>query len=99
DGSKLVGGFAVALALLSVLAVISIRGTVRVEAQSAEVEESGRLATVVSDFARRVDDARARVMQYALSEVDGDLHLAQESLVGLRNATAALRSLPADNAE
>lgn len=91
--TRILGGFAVVLALLSVLAAISMRSTATVEAQSARVDESGRTATVVSDFTRQVDDTRARVMQYALSEADGDLQLAQQSLVQLRNAAGALSAL------
>src|SRR5215813_11708899 len=93
--TRIFGGFAVVLFLLGVLAAISIRGTASVEAQSARVEESGRLATSVADFARQVDEARARVMQYALSETDGDLQLAHKSLEQLQAAAGSLRTLSA----
>jgi methyl-accepting chemotaxis protein len=66
--------------LLGVLAAVSNRSDDTVQAQLAQVEESGRVAILVNDFSDRVDDARVRVLEYALSENDGDLQVAQKAL-------------------
>jgi methyl-accepting chemotaxis protein/CHASE3 domain sensor protein len=97
--SRILGGFAIVLVLLGVLAAISIRGTVTVETQSAQVEESGRAAALVNSFSDRVDDARTRVLEYALSENDGDLQVAQKALAQLQEAAATLKNLRTDNDE
>src|SRR5262249_22823773 len=97
--TRILGGFAIVLVLLGVLAAISIRSTATVEAQSARVEESGEVARLVGDFAYHVGEARMRIVQYALSETDGDLQVAQQSVAQLQNAAAALKTLRAGNAE
>ena len=95
--SRILGGFAVVLALLGVLAVISFRGTGVVERQSARVEESSHLARLIAGLATRVDDARTRVVQYALSENDGDLQSAQQSLTQLQKSAADLGAIKTDS--
>jgi methyl-accepting chemotaxis protein/CHASE3 domain sensor protein len=97
--SRILGGFAIVLALLGALAVISIRGTATVETQSARVEESGQAAALVNGFSDRVDDARTRVLEYALSENDGDLQLAQKALAELQEAAGTLKNVRTDNDE
>jgi methyl-accepting chemotaxis protein/CHASE3 domain sensor protein len=97
--SRILGGFAVVLMLLGVLAVISIRGIGTVERGSEHVEDSSRIAKVISDLSDKVDEARAKVLEYALSETDGDLDAAKQSLAQLQAAAGALQSLDRNNQE
>jgi CHASE3 domain sensor protein len=95
--SRILGGFAVVLALLGILAVISLRGTGVVERQSARVEESSQMARLIASLATQVDDACTRVIQYALSENDGDLNAAQQALAQLQKSAADLGTIRTDN--
>jgi methyl-accepting chemotaxis protein len=52
---------------------------------------------LIGGFADQVDDARARVVQYALSENDGDLQSAQQSLAQLQKAAAELAAIRTDS--
>ncbi len=88
---RIIGGFVIVLALLGVLAAIVLRGTAIVERGSAHVQASGQVGALVAEFSARVDEARRRTVQYQLSETDGDLQLAQQGLVELQSAAAALR--------
>ena len=49
--SRIIGGFAVVLMLLGVLAAISIRGIGIVETEAGHVQESSRVATVIGGVA------------------------------------------------
>jgi methyl-accepting chemotaxis protein/CHASE3 domain sensor protein len=95
--SRIIGGFAVVLVLLGALAVISTRGIGIVETEAGHVEASSRVATVIGGVADKVDEARTRVVEYALSENDGDLQTAQQSLAQLQNAASTLKELKTDS--
>jgi methyl-accepting chemotaxis protein len=66
--------------LLGALAVLSLRGSGTVETQAARVAVSAEIAGAVETFANRTEAARSLVMQYALTENDGDLAVAQQAL-------------------
>jgi methyl-accepting chemotaxis protein len=89
--ARIFGGFAVVLVLLGTLAAITLRGTGTVETQSDHVEDSAKVAARVSGFVRQAEEARTRVIEYALSENDGDLQRAQRSLALLREVAAMLK--------
>jgi methyl-accepting chemotaxis protein len=89
--SRILGGFAIVLMLLGALAFISIRGIGVVETEAGHVEDSSRVAGVIASVSDKVDDARAKIIEYALSEADGDLQIAQQSLTQLQAAAGALK--------
>jgi methyl-accepting chemotaxis protein/CHASE3 domain sensor protein len=91
--ARIFGGFAVVLALLGAIATMVVRGTGTVETQSDRVEDSAKVAALVSGFVSQVEDARTRVIEYALSENDGDLQRAQQSLARLREAATSLETI------
>jgi HAMP domain-containing protein len=70
-----------------------LRDTSIVEILSNHVEDSAKVAALMSGFVGRVEEARTRVLDYALSENDGDLQRAQQSLTQLREAASALKLL------
>jgi hypothetical protein len=89
--ARIFGEFAVVLVLLGTLAAMTLRGAGIVETQSHHVEDSGKVAARMSGFVRQAEEARTRVIEYALSENDGDLQRAQQSLALLREAAATLK--------
>lgn len=91
--ARIFGGFAVVLVLLGALAMMTLRGTGTVEIQSDHVEDSAKVAALVGGFVTQAEEARARVIEYALSENDGDLQKAERSLAALREASAALSTV------
>jgi methyl-accepting chemotaxis protein len=90
---RVFGGFAVVLMLLGVLAVISVTGVTVIGSRSEQVRRSAQTAGEIGSFAVQVEDARARVIQYVLTENDGDLSAAKDSLAQLQAASQALDSL------
>lgn len=70
---RIFGGFSVVMLLLVLLAAISLRNVNVIEVRSDDVGKSALIAGLIGNFAGQVDDARARLIQYALSENDGDL--------------------------
>jgi methyl-accepting chemotaxis protein/CHASE3 domain sensor protein len=91
--ARIFGGFAVVLALLGAIAAMVVRGTGTVETQSDRVEDTAKVAALVSGFVSQVEDARTRVIEYALSENDGDLQRAQQSLARLRETATSLETI------
>ena len=91
--ARIFGGFAVVLVLLGALAAMVVRGTGTVETQSDGVEDSAKVAALVSGFVSQVEEARTRVIEYALSENDDDLQRAQQSLGRLREAASSLEAI------
>jgi hypothetical protein len=88
--ARIFGGFAVVLMLLGALAATMLGGTGTVETQSDHVEDSAKVAALVGAFANQAEEARTRVIAYTLSENDGDLQSAEQSLARLRDAAAAI---------
>jgi methyl-accepting chemotaxis protein len=91
--TRILAGFAIVLVLLGVLAIISLRGNDDVERQTGAVQQSGQIAASIAEFAERVDEAQKRVMEYALSENDGDRQLAQQAVARLRDAAPMLKAI------
>ena len=83
---RIFGGFAVVLALLVALAVVALRSMQSVGVEAARVSQDSAQATAATDVALRVGEARAQVVQYALSASMDDQHAAQGSLVRLDQA-------------
>jgi methyl-accepting chemotaxis protein len=91
--TRIFGGFAVVLVLLGAVAAMMLRDTSAVETLSNHVEDSAKVAGLMSGFVGRAQEARTRVLDYALSENDGDLQRAQQSLQQLREAATTLKLL------
>jgi methyl-accepting chemotaxis protein len=87
---RVVAAMAIVLVLLAALATIFLRGIGIIDTRSEQVRASAQAVGVIGMFATHVDEARARVMQYALSENDGDLAAAQEALGGLEQSAQSL---------
>ena len=90
---RIFGGFAIVLGLLVVLAAISLVSVTVIGTRSEQVKDSAHTARVIAEFTLKVEDARARVLQYVLTENDGDLNQAKESLTQLQDAAQALDGL------
>lgn len=80
---RIFGGFAVVLALLAVLAVVALRGLQQVGVEAARVSQDNAQTTAANDVALQVAEARARVVQYALSASMDDQREAQAGLARL----------------
>jgi methyl-accepting chemotaxis protein len=91
--ARIFGGFAVVLVLLGAVAAMMLDDTSTVETLSDHVEGSAKAATLVSGFVGRAQEARMRVIDYALSENDGDLQRARQSLRLLREAATTLQTV------
>lgn len=87
---RVVAAMAIVLVLLAALAAIFLRGIQTIDARSEEVRASAQAVGVIGTFATHVNEARASVLQYALSENDGDLAAAQEALGGLDQSAQSL---------
>jgi methyl-accepting chemotaxis protein/CHASE3 domain sensor protein len=87
---RIIGGMSIILLLLVVLAAISLRGVEVINTHADQVRASTQTAGVIDAFATQVDEARARVIQYALSENDGDLNAARAVLTRLDEAARGL---------
>ena len=95
---RIFGGFAIVLALLLMLALVSQRNIVSVRDGAGLVSADSAEATGAAEVALQVADAHARVVQYVLSASLDDEKLAQASLQRLDQATygdPALRTLTA----
>jgi len=96
---RILGGFAVVLSLLAVLAMVTLRGMTSMRSEAGRVSEDSALSAASTDVALQVGDAHARVVQYALSATMDDQKIAQDSLTRLdqtieRSRTAGVREEP-----
>ncbi|HXW30569.1 MAG TPA: methyl-accepting chemotaxis protein, partial [Xanthobacteraceae bacterium] len=96
--TRIFGGFAVVLVLLGAAAAMMLRDTSAVETLSNHVDDSAKVAALMSGFVRRAEEARTRVVDYALSENDGDLQKAQQSLRQLQEAATTLKLVEGSDA-
>jgi methyl-accepting chemotaxis protein len=85
------GGMCVVLLLLVGLSVNSWRTITEVYDKAAYVNSSVVEVSAVSELASRVGETRSEVTQYALSENDSDLRIAQHSLDGLQENIASVK--------
>ena len=83
---RIFGGFAVVLLLLTVLAAVALRGMDAVSAGAGRVSQDSSQATASAEVALQVADARALVVQYALTATMDDQKAAQASLIRLDQA-------------
>ena len=83
---RIFGGFAVVLLLLTVLAAVALRGMDAVSAGAGRVSQDSSQATASAEVALQVADARALVVQYALTATMDDQKAAQSSLIRLDQA-------------
>ena len=83
---RVFGGFAAVLLLLAALAVVALRSLDAVGAGASRVSEESAQATALTGVALLVGEARARVVQYALSATMDDQKAAQASLTELGQA-------------
>ncbi len=82
---RVAGGMAVVLLLLAGLSVNSWRTVTELYNKADYVESTATDAAAMTNFAARVSETRTQVTQYALSENDKDLQVAQRSLGRLEN--------------
>jgi methyl-accepting chemotaxis protein len=80
---RIFGGFAVVLLLLAALAAITLRGMDAVNAGAGRVSQDRAQATASAEVALQVGEARALVVQYALTATMDDQKAAQASLIRL----------------
>ena len=92
---RVAGGMGIILLLLAGLSVNSWRTITEVYNKADYVDSSVTEAAAVTKFAAQVSETRTRVTQYALSENDNDLLIAQRSLNGLEDEiTAVTKAYP-----
>jgi methyl-accepting chemotaxis protein len=91
-GKRVVSGFVVVLALLTVLALVATRSMDTVRVGAGRVGEDSTQATASTEVALQVAEARARVVQYALSATMDDQEAAQVGLTRLDKAIEQVRS-------
>jgi methyl-accepting chemotaxis protein len=87
---RLYGGFGILLCLLIIVSIVFVRAILLVQATSHDVTNATVRMGAVSEFAAKASDVKSKVVQYALSESDGDLRLAKDSVQAFRNAAAGL---------
>ena len=87
---RVAGGMGIILLLLAGLSVNSWRTITEVYNKADYVDSSVTEAAAVTEFAAQVSETRTRVTQYALSENDNDLLIAQRSLNGLEDEITAV---------
>ena len=92
---RIFGGFAIVLALLLVLALVSQRSIVSVRSGAGRVSADSAQATGAAEVALQVADAHARVVQYVLSASLEDQTAAQASLQRLDQAMTGEPALQA----
>jgi methyl-accepting chemotaxis protein len=85
------GGMCLVLLLLVGLSVNSWRTITEIYDKAAYVNSSVVEVSAVSELAARVGETRSEVTQYALSENDSDLRIAQHSLDGLQENIASVK--------
>jgi methyl-accepting chemotaxis protein len=83
---RIFGGFAIVLLLLAALAMVAFRGMNAVGAGASRVSLNSADATASAEVALLVGEARARVVQYALSATMDDQKAAQSGLAQLGQA-------------
>jgi methyl-accepting chemotaxis protein len=79
------GGICIILLLLIALSIIYSRTINSIYSNAEYVDRSMTAGAAVTQFVNRVGETRAYVTQYALSESDLDLRIAQRSLDGLNS--------------
>ncbi len=84
--NRVFGGFAVVLFLLAVLAAVALRGMDSVGNGASRVSQDTTQATAAAEIRLLVSEARARVVQYALTATMDDQTAAQASLVQVDQA-------------
>lgn len=92
---RIFGGFAIVLALLLVLGLVSQRGIDSVRTGAGRVSGDTAQATGAAEVALQVADAHARVVQYVLSASQEDQQAAQASLQRLDQTIAGEPALQA----
>ena len=80
---RIFGGFGVVLLLLVALAAVTLRGMGAVGAGAGRVSDDSAQAAASAEVALQVADARALVVQYALTATMDDQKAAQASLARL----------------
>jgi methyl-accepting chemotaxis protein len=88
---RVAGGMGVILLLLAGLSVNSWRTISDLYNKADYVDSSVTEAAAVTDFSARVSETRSRVTQYALSENDNDLQIAQRSLKQLEGEVQTIK--------
>jgi methyl-accepting chemotaxis protein/CHASE3 domain sensor protein len=88
---RVFGGMCLILLLLVGLSVYSWRTITEVYDKAAYVNSSVSETAAVTELAARVGETRSEVAQYALSENDSDLQIAQRSLDGLQENIDSVR--------
>lgn len=88
---RVAGGMCIILLLLAGLSVNSWRTITEVYNKADYVDSSVNEAAAITEFAARVSETRTRVTQYALSENDNDLQIAQRSLTRLDDEIETVR--------
>ena len=83
---RVFGGFAVVLLLLAVLAAVGLRGMQQVGDGAGGSASDSALAASATEVGLRVNEARAAVVQYALTATMDDQKAAQASLASLDQA-------------
>ena len=83
---RVFGGFTVVLLLLAVLAAVGLRGMQQVGDGASRVSRHSALAASATGIGLRVNEARAAVVQYALTATMDDQKPAQVSLASLDQA-------------
>jgi methyl-accepting chemotaxis protein len=86
---RIFGGFAVVLLLLAITAAVAERGMDAVGAGAGRLSQDSLQARASAEVALLVADARARIVQYALSATMDDQKAAQASLTELGQAISA----------
>ena len=76
---RIFGGFAVVLLLLALLAAVALRGMGQVGDGANRVSQDNALVTSATEVRLLVSEARARVVQYALTATMDDQKAAQAS--------------------
>jgi methyl-accepting chemotaxis protein len=89
---RIFGGFAVVLLLLAALAAVALRGMDQVGDGASLVSQDTAQATSATEVGLLVSEARARVVQYALTATMDDQKAAQASLARLDQAIEHGRS-------
>lgn len=77
---RVAGGMGIVLLLLAGLSINSWRTIAELYKKADYVESTATDAAAMTNFAARVSETRTQVTQYALSENDSDLRIAQRSL-------------------
>ena len=85
---RIIGGFAVILALLAALAVVSLRGTATITTAADGLGQDSARTDAVAAIAMRIEQAHGRVAQYTVTATMADRAAAEQSLVSVDSAIA-----------